>query len=527
MLLYKKFYNIEAVIIKLLKELNISIKDRTIINELESHPDCPSLLSVSDILTHFGVNNNSLRISIDKINDVPCPFVAHMTDDRFLLINSINETVFNVSDEISDNCILSKEEFTKKFSGVVLIVQLTENHRKNKFLSGLEKKISLLNERLLAIIVTTLIIFFINADLSFITTVSWSLIMLIIIKIAGLTVSVLLLIQSIENNNPFIQKLCKAGKNFNCNAILNSKSAMVFNGLSWSEVGFFYFSSTLLLLLLNKSVGVIQLLSLLTVASLPYTVYSVYYQARVAKQWCVLCCAIQALLWIEFLTSISYGNLKFTFPGSLSLYQGITCLLLTILCWLLLKPLLLKSQQIKSIKEQLRKFKYNRGLFQALLSAQPKYILPDEEWSIVLGTSEAKHLLTVVSNPYCPSCAKMHLVLDEWLTQRKDLQMRIIFASDDNQSSNSVSQHMIALDNSGDKKTVKQALHHWFDQQSKDYSEWAKAYPVKINPADHDKMSKQKIWCNLVNIKVTPTVFIDGHLLPELYQLNDLKYMII
>jgi len=43
----------------------------------------------------------------------------------------------------------------------------------------------------------------------------------------------------------------------------------------------------------SASLAIVSLFNLL---ALPYIIFSVYYQWRVAKQWCVLCLAVQALL---------------------------------------------------------------------------------------------------------------------------------------------------------------------------------------------------------------------------------------
>src|SRR5471030_1680876 len=116
----------------------------------------------------------------------------------------------------------------------------------------------------------------------------------------------LLLMQSIDANNPFIQKLC-GEDNKNCNAILSSKAAKINEFLSWSEVGFFYFAGTWLALLFNSAhIAMLQALAVLNIVALPYTFYSIHYQWRVAKQWCVFCCAVQALLWLEFFAFLPY-----------------------------------------------------------------------------------------------------------------------------------------------------------------------------------------------------------------------------
>jgi uncharacterized membrane protein len=242
---------------------------------------------------------------------------------------------------------------------------------------------------------------------------------------------VLLLVQSIDSNNPLVQKLCgSSGGKTNCNSILSSKAATVFKGLTWSEVGFFYFTGTWLALLFSGgSSTLLEVLALMNLVSLPYTVYSIYFQARIAKQWCVLCCTVQALLWLEFISLAAFFKITLTPPNLIEWSTLFICLLLPVVLWVVLKPLILKAQQLQSLKQQLKKFKYNTELFGAVLAAQPKYTLPDEEWSIVLGNVEANNIITMVSNPYCQPCSRMHKVLDELMMYRGDIQARIIFTA--------------------------------------------------------------------------------------------------
>ena len=125
--------------------------------------------------------------------------------------------------------------------------------------------------------------------------------------------------QSLNANNPFVKNLCSLGGKNDCNAILKSDAAKVTSWLSWSEVGFFYFFGSLLSLLLASSS--LPLLAWLNLFALPYAIYSIAYQYR-HKNWCVLCCCVQALLLLEALAFLSNQNFQlsaFTFANLLSL----------------------------------------------------------------------------------------------------------------------------------------------------------------------------------------------------------------
>ncbi|BAU55193.1 cysteine peptidase family C39 domain-containing protein [Mucilaginibacter gotjawali] len=524
-----KIQNAQAVVNRLLKSLSINVDNSEIGNELEKHPDYPSLLAISDVLTNFNIRNSAFRIEADKLDEVPCPFIAHTNFEAgtFVVVDKMDGQNVIVSNEKWNRHKLSAEEFSKMFAGVVLVAERAPGAAPAKTFASLMAGIKTPAITVgVALVFLAALIFHTN----YIATASWQSLALTVFKTAGLVTSVLLLIQSIDSNNPLIQVLCKTQGKTNCNAILSSKAAKVFDGLSWSEVGFFYFAGTWALLLFGGgSAAIWQVLALLNFVSLPYTVYSIYYQARVAKQWCTLCCIVQALLWLEFIVLITTFS-KPSLPGRV--WEGLTtmfiCLVSPVILWLIVKPLLLKLQQLQPLKDQLRRFKYNTELFNKLLGEQPKYAQPDEEWCIVLGNPQAGNIITMVSNPYCPPCSQTHKLLDELLEQRSDLQARIVFTANntENDIKTPISRHLVALNEFPDKEMVKKALNDWYEQKQKNYESWAKAYPVALNGVEYHKIDKQNAWCKLAEVAATPTLLLNGYKLPDLYQLPDLKYML-
>jgi uncharacterized membrane protein/glutaredoxin len=529
MIFFNKQNNADASVIKLLKRLSISIDTSIITNELEKHPDYPSLLAISDVLNNFDIENSAYRVQPDELTLVSCPFIAHTNSNGgdFLVVNKIEGDQVSVSSEKWNKHKMNLNELKRIFNGVVLTIEPSLAGYSNK--TSLTK--ALANFRTPVIIAGLLLIsvFALVFHTNYFTNYNWQIFLLTIFKTAGLITSILLLVQSIDSNNPLVQKLCQSGNKTNCNAILSSKSAKVFEGLTWSEVGFFYFAGTWLVLLFgDHSVSLLQALAILNIISLPYTFYSIYYQGRVAKQWCVLCCTVQALLWLEFIPSVTAFDSAFTLPNYTEWSTFFIALLLPVILWGVLKPLFLKLQQLQPLKQQLRKFKYNTELFNNMLKEQPKYAMPDESWSIVLGNVEANNSITMVTNPYCPPCSKMHKLLDELLNSRGDIQARIVFTANntDEDIKTPVSRHLMALNELPDKTIVKRALNDWYDQKQKDYKAWANVYPVELNEANFHKLDNQKDWCKMAEVTATPTLLLNGYRLPDLYHISDLKYML-
>jgi protein-disulfide isomerase len=197
-----------------------------------------------------------------------------------------------------------------------------------------------------------------------------------------------------------------------------------------------------------------------------------------------------------------------------------------VLAWIIIKPGLLISQQISPLKSQLRQYKYNKYLFDKLLKDEVQYALPDYNNTVVIGNPEAEKVITMVSNPYCQPCAKAHKGL-QWLNGRDDVKLQIVFTTQNETERNAeVALHLMALQQSNDGVSLKKALDDWYSQKQKSYSAWAKLYPKPMEISDFEPLNKQREWCNLTEVKGTPTLFLNGRKLPQNYQPEDLKYFI-
>ena len=56
------------------------------------------------------------------------------------------------------------------------------------------------------------------------------------------------------------------------------------------------------------------------ISALPYTIWSIWYQIRVAKQWCTLCLIVQSILWCIFFIALFNESM---FPDKLNYFNFI------------------------------------------------------------------------------------------------------------------------------------------------------------------------------------------------------------
>ncbi|QDW24354.1 hypothetical protein FFJ24_005750 [Pedobacter sp. KBS0701] len=517
--------NSETVLSSLLKRLKVNVTPSTSKECLNKHPNFPSLLAISDCLNEWGINNEAYQV--DKTSyaaDIlPIPFIAHLpvNKGRFILISKIENGYIHYTDEKNKHSRFEEQEFLKLWDGVILSAEVQTESGENKY-----KQVLLQNTlRRLLFPVATIVFFILLGSIMSSQELNWLHLLLIFIKLGGVAVSVLLLIHSINANNPLVQNLCGlAGKN-DCNTILKSKASKITDWLSWSEVGFFYFAGTLLLIITVSSSLVI--LAWLNLLALPYTVYSFSYQFR-NRNWCTLCCMVQILLITEALCFAISPIKYFDFSiEDLMLTNVFLCFALPIIIWAFLKPFFLQAAQVLPLKQQLKKFKFNSDLFKQALKNQPRYAVDNDLMPIVLGNPDAETIITMVSNPYCGPCGNAHQTLSEWMKTRKDLQFKFLFttADDDDDARTQVARHATALSQLRDKSIVENALEDWYHPSTK-YEDWILKYPVDLNKTVEDATARQKKWCELAEIEFTPTILINGFKLPDPYRLEDIKYLI-
>jgi thiol-disulfide isomerase/thioredoxin len=384
------------------------------------------------MLTDYGIDNAGAKIE-DKERDIAkieTPFIAHFGGD-FVVVHDVEPD--NVSFFWrSNNLVVTVSEFTEAWSGVVLLAEPSEKsiepdydkHRKTERIS-FSKKASLISA---CILVLSLI--YIDKQLY----INMEITLLLLIHLCGVYISWLLLLKQMRMQSQYADKICSLFKQKECNNVLESKAAKLWGIFSWSEIGLAYFVTNVLLLLFStNSILMLSLLSLLNIAALPYTIWSVWYQKIKARQWCVLCLIVQVLLWAIFIINFIFGFIGFPEIGDLTNFSISTaliasCLLSLILGLNALAPKLNSERIIGNLRQNLNSLKTDEDVFAAILKKQPYYETtlhktPNPKSVIQLFNYSAIHFgnpdsplkLTVLTNPYCNPCAMMHKRIEKLL----------------------------------------------------------------------------------------------------------------
>lgn len=425
--------------------------------------------------------------------------------------------------------VINKLDFLKDWSGVVLLASTTDVSGEKGFLKNKkqEQLVKLKQTGLFGSLFAILLLVTSFNLLNFRGTSAVFYSVILFLKLVGMGVSILLLLFEIDKANPQLQKFCMGGRKVNCNAILSSKAAKLFPWLSWSEVGFYYFAGTFLYLLIAP-VEAMSVLAFLSIISLPFIFFSLYFQKAVAKQWCTLCLAVQAVLAAEFLVFLTKG-IAFQPVSTVGIAYAITAFFIPVLLWSFIKPMILNQVESKRTKRELARLKYNPVLFESLLYKQKHITTDPKGLGITLGNPDARHTIIKVCNPYCGPCAKAHPEIEKIIEENKEVSVQIIFTAT-NEKGDSRAQpvkHFMAIAESKDSNSIKEALDDWYLPEEKDYRVFSSKHPMNGElEKQGDKLVEMDKWCKETGIEFTPTFFLDGYQLPTVYNINDLNYFL-
>ena len=527
MILIQNSDNVIQSAFTLLRMMHIRVTHTTLKEKLATHPDYPSLNAVSEVFRYFKINNLAVQISAEELPEIPTPCLAALNEEGgvFAVVNSVKDGFVEWLDTQRGKQRDSIASFSEKWQGVLLLVEVTETSGEANFLKKRHKEIFSFYAQL-SLWFTSIIVFTAVFYLFWDSTIfTKSLIPIFITKFSGIIINSLLLWYLIDKQNPLLKNICQVGKSANCNSVLNSKVATIGGVLSWSEIGFFYFTGSFLALLFGFQYGnIIIFLALTNLLALPYTLFSIYYQSVILKKWCILCLSVQVLLWIEFSMFYFLTNyISFlTVPNLREILVLLISFSLPVLIWFSLKPTIQLASQTDILEKRLKKIQDDKVIFQHILTKQqPMLVIIPNMDTIILGNPDAENVITFVTNPYCNACAKKHYLIQEIIEQNiETVKCQLVFAVEKNDEGSKFVQHLFSLHQA---KQI-EALDFWFNMPEKDFKKWSTHFSIaKIDERSLQNLKLHQLWSYKSMIQTTPTIFINGFQLPDVYQIEDIQ----
>lgn len=503
---------------------NIHIDFDEFVFQAKTHPDYPAVLAYSDTLHFFGISNIALRLTNEQVSALPQQFMALMVDfdeqemlafvqrkdDKFQFVKNGKLLTFDMA------------QFEQNWKNVILLVEGKEETAptkpvatKNKYWLLLLGLLLLLEGLFWAVGLTVL-------PTLFLLTIC-----------IGLYLSVLAIKAALGVTDANQSAFCKGLPQSDCNAVISKGKGLRFTNIQLSDVCIVFFTAQLTILFLFMAAGWLPAFYTLgfisLIAAVPVTIYSLYFQAAVAKTWCAICLSVIALLYVQLglawwapRVAINYQLL----PQAL-LYIAIFVLALA--GWLLLKPWLLKYKTLQTSLKKATTFKKNYQLFRYLLQQNKQIDFATADTTIVLGNATAPLRITLVTNLFCGHCVGAHRIMVQLLHtygEQLGIGIRFNYASAANETQQQLYQQLVILYQQQGATAFTDALSDWFEHKQE--AQWLAKYGQVHELSNEIEMllQHQSNWNLQHQLNFTPALFIGPYLFPTEYDREELLHFI-
>lgn len=506
---------------------NKKVSLTSILTTLQYASDFPSLEQISNLLTKWNYENAALKLAPENINEIPTPFIAHITDNggRFILVEK-RDNVGIIGYNGKDYQNLDYEQFLKSWSGYVLLLEASDLSGEPHYLRKRIREVAVSSRHLLLLVfvfsTAVAVSYFLPSSLKTFYFLH------LVLSSAGLCLSAILIWLDTAGKDSEFKDICKIGDQFDCHSIQQASRVAFFGIFSWSEVGLVYFFSLVVTLLLSSLTGTtaqnLSAIACLDASASLFLFYFLYHQIKGKEKWCLLCLGVQIVLLLT--VALDYSSIPYTPTSHVSWSVLVFSALLCIITGLTLIPFWYKYIEAINDQKELKRLLSDVALFKEKLDLQEGIKLPENLPGLKLGSMESANVLTFITNPYCNPCIRAHKYLNNMLEQTPQLQVKIIAiaAADPEKKSRKIVSHWIAMQEQN--MEVGQALTSWYESKNKNYENFSKKHPVQVDD-DHIILADQySDWAEQFGFTTTPAFYLNGKRIPEPYQVQNLKYLI-
>jgi len=495
-----------------LRSLTVKVSRTTICRLLDT-PLGNTMQGISDALNTLHVKNVVYQLHPRFLEQLHLPFITQLetSHSTFCLVERIEQDHLIISTSEASHMPISKKLFTHQWTGTVLLGEATpeticESHCLLRNVNYMCRQHSIL----IAGIISVLLVF----------TSIWSrnypdgLPLYLSALTCGILISTIILYKEMINNQ-FLHRYCHIGKVVDCDKVLKSKGASI-AGIGIGELSWMYFTSMFFFTAICPE-EFHCLAALFGVVAIVFTLYSMIYQIFIIHRVCPFCILTTFSVWI---TAAALYAIRNNFEWRFSMRIFFSMIAISTICliiWIQAKTLVSSNKEKHDLKDQLSCL-LNPITFQKLLALKPKVrgmIHPDI--ALHNAANSTKNRLMVVVNPNCKACAKVHRHIREIPA---DISISLVIYTNDRLGEH-IAQTILSayLSEGWDKAT--ELLETWFEIQ-----EIPGVERYYINDVAQLLWRQQQEYCRRNNISHTPAVIINGHYMPSVYQLTELKYVL-
>jgi uncharacterized membrane protein len=496
---------------------------------LKSAPSYPSLLSVVQAYTYFGIKTLAYRADLVRLKELSLPVVVQIRNgdnSRFVLLYDISGNSVSYYDASINRIItISDKDFRAMWTGI--LVQAEKEEKGTDFNTS----------RNLAIYVIAAFIFLSLVLLGVLIIPKVKLIVLfwglLLLNSIGLWFAFGLLKQKSGGAYSVFDTFCHIAEAFDCNKVTQSKGAKIFKRIELADVGFVYFTTVIVFLLIgffsNTLTSIFPVLLLIAMCSSPFIVFSIFYQKLIVKKWCPLCLGVVAILSTELVCLLFFSTRVVPERVSLVLISFLFATLSSLSILIYEKYRLVALAKTFNSKMLALKLKRTPAIVYTLFQKQ-KLLPKSESQYLIIGDENAPIIITTMLNPMCKPCKRLAFDLVRLLLSYPAfIQWHLRLDGVETPEYHSINAIQLQLieffkENTNTENRMK-VLMDWFRNQS--VSKFHKKYPVKTISDEtlnyflmHVKENKA------MEVGTVPFIWINRRELPKEYTYEDIPFLL-
>jgi uncharacterized membrane protein len=506
------------IVAQFIRLCSYDIEKEEVVYQLQSSPYYPSLRAITGVLDHFVIEHIAAEIprNAESIAQLPTFFMAHLFGDRFSLVVKKGDK-FKITYDDGSSMLLNGDKLVEIWDGVVLVAE-EGNLKKSIKLSSI-KYLSISAAVFVAVITVIL------SNISFCSIAHFCLTLL------GLVITFLIVKHEMGEGGRLVDAICSgSNERISCNDVLQSKGSKLFGRFGFGQIGFSYFMMLGVGRLISSLYGadttsIVQL----TLLALPFTIYSLLYQAFVVKKWCLLCLSVVLTLWLMGV-AILFAN-----KGEDIIRINLQCLGLLAFLFVLAFAYVdswIESMRVKrdfsDIKVRTMRFKQKTSIYHSLASQSSKIDTHINSNEIVLGNTNSPTEVIIITSPLCGFCKEVHSMVNQMLHSKVNAQFRIRFNIKDQDVSSKgfqICRKLIDIYKKQGYEPCMLAMNDIYGSMSP--STWLQKYGLAGDEGSSTTLQAERRWCEHNQISFTPEILINGVAFPKEYDRQDLPMVLV
>jgi len=500
------------------KRTGNKINKNYIKEELATHPDYPSLISLTDFLESGAMSYKVLQADSSYVHKVNYPLLAHIKQ-------SGNQQMIIIESAMAWE---NQKEILDYWTGIVMYAEKNAKWQNEHYIlcQNDEKKRRVIPVAFIIIALTLLFIstakftYLINSELIKISAFG-------LLSLSGIILSVAAIGTELGVQNDITRQVCGAVSNGGCEKVLKSSFSKGIGGITPADGSVLYFTTQFIVYLFGSVyLPFIQFIFIIALGCIAIVAWSIYTQAIKLKQWCALCLAIAAVLVLQFvIAGIEQPVLEGVLPAIVFvlLFAFLTVVLLPV-------KQLIKTNNSNKIKlAELKKWKSDAEIF--LWEWEKEQETDTTVWKndLLLGNPLAPLMITVACNPYCNPCANAHIILENLLQRFPDkIKVLVRFSSNPKDATDKKTLAVKAIIQKSyttqNNKDLQQMLTDWFVMMN--YENWVEKWQPEKTIDVENRIIEHNEWIDESKIAFTPTFFLNGKKFPGRYSIDDIEILI-